>query len=277
MTRQSRTVDIGPRPTLFAYLVEAWQSRGIALFLAWRDVLVKYKQTLIGVVWVVARPLLFALIFAFVFGGIAGLSSGGVPYMAFVLAALLPWQFLAASIGQGSECLVANAGMITKIYFPRLLLPVSAVLGNLVDFAVAIPLLIGILIWFGILPSVGGALAAGFWLLVLCALTLGLSAILAALNAQYRDVRYLVPFLLQAALYISPIGYGVDSVPEGFRWAYCFNPLVGLFEGLRSSFLSIPNNAPGWAVVWSVVFSMSALLGGIILFWRSERRIVDVI
>lgn len=260
-----------------AYLAEAWRARGIAFYLAWRDILVRYKQTLIGIVWVVARPLLVAIAFAFVFGRIASLSSSGTPYLLFVLVAMLPWQFFTAAIGQGAESLTSNAAMITKIYFPRLLLPVAAVLGSLFDFFMSLPLLGFLLIWFGLVPSPSAILPVLFWIVVLVAMSFGVGAILGALNALYRDVRHVVPFILQFALFISPIGYGVDSVPEGVRPYFCLNPLAGLFEALRSALLGTPLLVPGWALAWSVAFAAGSAMCGILVFWRAERRIVDVI
>jgi len=277
VTPNPSVVEIGPRPSLAGYLAEVWRARGIALFLAWRDVIVRFKQTLIGVVWVVMRPLLVALVFAFVFGRIAGLSSAGVPYVLFVMVAMLPWQFISAGIAQGAESLITNSGLISKIYFPRILLPISNLLSNFLDLLITLPIIAVLMIWYGIAPSQSALIMVPFWLLIMVAMTFGLAAILSALNALYRDVRYLVPFILLFALYISPIGYGIENVPVEWQPLYCLNPLAALFDALRAELLGTPRAAPAWASYWTVVVAFGLALCSVVLFWRAERRIVDVI
>jgi lipopolysaccharide transport system permease protein len=277
MADTKATWRIDAEPHLSVYMHETWAFRRIAVYLAWRDVLVRFKQTAIGAIWVLARPLLVALAFVFVFSHVAGLSSGGTPYLPFVLVALLPWQFLASVIGQGAESIVANAGMITKIYFPRALLPAAVVLANLFDLLLSIPVLFLAFLWFSVLPPASALVWAPIYLVLIATFGFGVATLLAVVNALYRDVRHLVPFVLQFGLYLSPIGYGVGSVPENMRSLYCLNPLVALFEGLRTSLLGTPYLAPDWALPWSIAVTIVVALGGILCLLYSERRLVDVI
>ncbi len=277
MTDQKEVWRVDANPSMAEYLREVWHFRSIAGYLAWRDIIVRFKQTVIGVLWVLARPLLVAIAFVFVFGRIAGLPSDGAPYLIFVLAALLPWQFFSMAIAQGAESIVANAGMITKIYFPRCLLPASAVLGSLFDFVVMLPLLAVACVFMGFVPSAGALFWVPFYALALAVLAFGIATLLATLNALYRDVRHLVPFLIQFGLFVSPIGYGVGSVPESWRTIYCLNPLVGLFEGLRVAFLGTPYLLPGWALPWSLAVTVATAVAGVAVLLWSERRLVDVI
>lgn len=267
---------ISSQISLRSYFSETWDYRQIVVFLAWRDVMVRFKQTAIGVLWVVLRPLAMAAAFSFVFHKVADLNAQGVPYLLYVLVPMLPWQFFVACVGKGTESVTSNAGMVTKIYFPRILLPMAVVLDSLIDFAISLPVLAALMVYFRIQPPLSAFLALPLILLVILA-GFGLGSILAALNAAYRDFRHMVPFVLQFGLFITPIGYGTASLPKDIQGLYCMNPLVGLFESLRSAILGVPLAVPIWAVVWSTAFCISCAVGGFILFARREASFVDVI
>lgn len=269
-------IDIQAGKVVGRYLDDLWRYRELALFMAWRDVLVRYKQTAIGVLWVVLRPLLMAVAFVFVFSKVAGLSSGPVPYLLFVLAGMLPWQFFASAVAVCSESVTGNAGMVTKIYFPRLLLPVSAMLSTLLDFLVTLPLLAAVMVWYGVAPGPQLPLALVF-LILIALLAVGLGSLLAALNVFYRDFRYVVPFLVQFGLYVSPVGFGLHAVPEQWRLLYCLNPMAGLLDGLRWALLDTPLLVPPAGMALSVVICLLVFAFGVRSFIRMERDFVDVI
>lgn len=259
------------------HLREVVRYRRIALYLAWRDIIVRFKQTVVGVIWVVARPLLVALALAFVFGRVASLPSENVPYLLFVLVALLPWQFFATAVTQGSESIVLNSAIITKIYFPRTLLPASVIIGNLFDFAIMMIVLVIAFIWYGFAPSLGTLVWAPIYLATITVLAFGVATLLATLNALFRDVRHFVPFLVQFGLFLSPIGYGLSSVPGHVLDIYCLNPLVAPLEGLRVVLLGTPNLIPSWALLWSIAVSIAFAIIGIVALLSADRRLADVI
>jgi lipopolysaccharide transport system permease protein len=259
------------------YWRDVWRYRELLYLLAWRDVLVRYKQTVIGVLWVVIRPLLVMTVFTFAFGKIARLpTEGNVPYPLLVLAGLLPWQFFAGALSEASSSLVANANLITKVYFPRVIVPISAVVTCAVDFAVTMGLLIGFMAWYGIWPSWRVLIVAPLFLLM-CASAIGAGLWLAALNAKYRDFRYVVPFIVQFGLYVSPVGFSSKVVPDTVAWAYMLNPMVGVIDCFRWAFLN-GDSQFGWsAILSSCAVSAILLFGGLTYFRRTERSLADVI
>ena len=258
-------------------LRELWLYRELIFFMTWRDLKVRYKQTALGASWAVLRPFLSMVVFSIFFGNLAKVPSDNIPYPIFSYSGLLPWELFAVALGVAARSLVTNSNMITKIYFPRCLLPASAVLGNLFDLIVMLPIVVAACLWFGFVPHAGSLFWVPFYILTITLLAFGSSTLLATLNALYRDIRHLVPFLLQFGLFLSPIGYGVASVPEAMRPLYCLNPLVGLFEGLRIAFLGTPDLMPSWALPWSIAFTLASVLSGLAVLLFSERRVVDVI
>lgn len=250
--------------------------RELFYFLAWRDVLVRYKQTVIGILWAVLRPLLTMVVFVFIFGRVAKLPSDGLPYPVMVFAGMLPWQLFSTSLSEGSNSLIGNANLISKVYFPRLIVPASAVIVSFVDFAISIVLLALIMIWYGVVPGIGVVTLPFFILLALAAST-GASLWLAALNVQYRDFRYIVPFLVQFGLYLSPVGFSSNVVPDRLRLLYSLNPMVGVIDGFRwaisrgQATLFIPG-------LWcSVAVAALLVVSGVWYFRRMERTFADVI
>ncbi len=218
------------------YWRDLWRYRELFFFLAWRDILVRYKQTAIGIAWSVLRPLATMLVFTIVFGKLAKLPSNGVPYPIMVFAAMLPWQFFANSLSESSNSLIDNANLLTKVYFPRLIVPAGSVIVSLVDFLIASVLLGGLMAWYRFVPDVRMLLLPAFLLMALMA-SFGVGLWLSALNVKYRDFRYVVPFLVQFGLYISPVGFTSSIVPEQWRLLYFLNPMVGVIDGFRWALL----------------------------------------
>jgi len=261
------------------YWRDLWRYRDLFYFLAWRDVLVRYKQTVIGVLWAILRPLLTMVVFVFIFGRIAGLPSGDLPYPILVLAGMLPWQFFATSLSESSSSMITNANLITKIYFPRIILPASSVIVALVDFAITLVLLAAVLIWYQFLPTWRIVFLPAFILLALVA-ALGPGLLIAALNVKYRDFRYIIPFVVQFGLYVSPVGFSSDVVAQKFgataQMLYSLNPMVGVIDGFR--WCLDPDatiNLPAFAI--SVGISLAFLVFGIRYFRRTEKSFADVI
>lgn len=258
------------------YWRDLFRYRELFYFLAWRDVLVRYKQTVIGILWAVLRPLLTMAVFVFVFGKIAKLPSDGIPYPVMVFAAMLPWQLFATSLSEGSNSLITNANLISKIYFPRLIVPASAVIVSFVDFAISFGLLALLMIYYQLWPGWHLLALPGFTLLALVAST-GAGLWLAALNVQYRDFRYVVPFIVQFGLYVSPVGFSSSVVPEKWRLLYSLNPMVGVIDGFRWAISGgrTPLFMPAlWASIAVTVFLLAV---GIWYFRRMERTFADVI
>jgi lipopolysaccharide transport system permease protein len=258
------------------YWRDLFRYRELLLILAWRDVTVKYKQTVVGVAWVVGRPLLTMVVLTFVFGRLSGLPEAGVPYPLMVLVALLPWQLFANSLGGASTCLVANSALISKIYFPRLIIPISSMLSQLPDFGVTALMMVPLMIYYGVAPGWPVLFTPLFLLLVMgCAAGFGLC--LGALNVRYRDVGHIVPFLIQLGLYISPVGYSASLVPDRWRLVYALNPLVGIIDGFRWCLLG-PAAEPYWPGVALSAATTGVLLGiGVRYFRRTERTFADLI
>ncbi len=226
-----------PRRSSAQYWRDLWRYRELFYFLAWRDLLVRYKQTVVGITWAVLRPLLTMLILTFVFGGLAGMDAGGdVPYPILVLCGMLPWQFFATALAQSGQSLVSNASMVSKIYFPRLVMPASSVITSLVDLAISAVLLGLMMLYYQYVPSVK-VLLLPFFIALAFAAAFGFGLWIAALMVRYRDFRFILPFIVQFGLYVSPVGFQSGVVPDNYRFAYSLNPMVGVIDGFRWSVL----------------------------------------
>ena len=255
-------------------LGELWSYRELLFFLVWRDVKVRYKQTALGVAWAVLQPLLAMFVFSLFFGRLAGMESEGLPYPVFNLAGLVPWTFFVFGLTEAANSLVGSRHLITKVYFPRLAVPLAPVLAGLVDFAIAFALLLVVMAWYGLVP--GPAALATLPLVLLAFVTaLGAGLWLAALNVQYRDVRYVLPFLTQLWLFATPIVYPSSLVPEPWRAVYGLNPMVGVVDGFRWALLGTP--APGGTLVVSTFAACALAAGGALYFRRMERRFADIV
>ncbi|MEW6077409.1 MAG: ABC transporter permease [Thermodesulfobacteriota bacterium] len=259
-----------------SYWKDLWRYRELFYFLAWRDILVRYKQTIIGLAWALIRPLLTMIVFTIIFGKLAKLPSGESPYPIMVFAALLPWQFFASSLAEVGNSMVGNAGMISKIYFPRLVIPGSAMAVSFVDFLISFAILACLMIGYSFAPGPRMLMLPLFVLLVFAA-ALGPGLWVAALNVKYRDFRYIIPFLVQLGLYISPVGFSSSIVPEKWRLVYSLNPMVGVIDGFRWSILGGDYQIywPGFLLSLFVV--TMTLAGGIWFFRKSEKKFADVI
>jgi lipopolysaccharide transport system permease protein len=269
-------IIIEPGKGIKRYWNDLWQYRELFYFFAWRDILVRYKQTVIGVAWALIRPLLTMAVFTVVFGKIAKLPSEGVPYPILVFSAILPWQLFATAFTEAGNSLVNNARMISKIYFPRLILPTSAIIVSLVDFLCSCGILAVLMTWYGVLPgwrvvflplfvllAIAAAMSAGIWI--------------SALNVHYRDFRHLIPFIVQFGLLASPVGFSSSVVPDKWRLIYSLNPMVGVIDGFRWALLGKATHlyVPGLAL--SVVLVIAVFLSGTYYFRKTERSFADVI
>jgi len=276
LTDDSTVVLIQPRRGWLSFDLKAvYRYRELLYFLVWRDVLVRYKQAAIGVAWVVLQPLLTMVVFTIIFGQFAKLPSDGLPYPIFSFTALLPWNYFAQAISRSGISLVSNANLISKIYFPRLIVPISGALGPLVDFAISFVILLGMMAWYGIAPT-WGVLALPFFTLLAVVTAMAVSLYLSALNVKYRDVGHAIPFLVQFWMYASPVVYSVSIIPPKWRLLYSLNPMVGVIEGFRWALLG--KERPDFAVMaMGVVVASVLLLGGLIYFKRTERFFADII
>lgn len=254
---------------------DLWEYRELLYFLVWRDVKVRYKQTALGIAWVVLQPLATTLIFTVIFGNLARISSGNLPYAVFAMAGLVPWNYFAGAITRGSTSLVGSAHLISKVYFPRLIIPIAGVLGGLVDMIIVLALLFVMIILFGIAPTPGIVLLPFFILLAICT-ALGVSLWLSALNVQYRDVNYLVPFIVQIWLYATPVVYPSSLIPAEWRVLYGLNPMAGVVEGFRWALFG-GSEFPGAMLLVSIAVVVLMLAGGALFFRRMERTFADVI
>jgi lipopolysaccharide transport system permease protein len=254
---------------------ELWNYRELLYFFVWRDIKVRYKQTAIGAAWAVLQPLMTMIVFSLFFGRLARIPSDGLPYPIFYYCALLPWMYFSAALQSATNTIVDNQRLITKVYFPRLILPLSAVLSGLVDFGISFLMFIVMMIYYGIRPT-----TAGWWIpifLLLAVLTaLGVGLWLAALNALYRDVRYVLPFLVQLWMFGSPVAYPSSIVPEKWRWLYGLNPMVGVIEGFRWT-LTGHGQAPGGLFFVSLGTVIAVLVSGLAYYQRMESTIADVV
>jgi lipopolysaccharide transport system permease protein len=258
------------------YWRDLWRYRELFYFLAWRDILVRYKQTAIGVAWALLRPLLTMIVFTVVFGRIAKLPSNGVPYPILVFAAMLPWQFFSTALSEASSSLVGNANLISKVYFPRLIIPAGAVITSMVDFLISFSLLIVLMIWYRFIPDWRIVALPGLTLIAFLA-ALGPGLYLTALNVKYRDFRYVIPFVVQFGLFISPVGFSSSVIPERWRLLYSLNPMVGVIDGFRWAICPTAEGLylPGFVLSMAVVAFMLWL--GIWYFRKTEKAFADVI
>jgi lipopolysaccharide transport system permease protein len=273
---ESRPVAIEPpRRWEILNLRELWSYRELLFFLTWRDVKVRYKQTAIGVAWAVLQPLLTMLVFAVVFGAFIRVPSDDVPYPVFAYVALLPWTFFATALTRAGGSLVTDASLITKVYFPRLLLPVSAVLSSALDFCVAFLLLLVLMAWYGIAPG-PGVVTLPLFLLLAFLTALGCGLWLSALNVRYRDIAYVIPFLIQVWFFLTPVAYPSSLVPARWRALYGLNPMAGVVEGFRWALLGTAGT-PGVTLVVSAAVVAIVFLGGVFWFRRLEQGFADVV
>ncbi len=254
---------------------ELWVTRELLYFFVWRDIKIRYKQTAIGAAWAVLQPLLAMIVFTLFFGRLAHIPSDGLPYPIFYYSALLPWMYFASSLQAATSKIVENQNVITKVYFPRLMLPISAVVAGLVDFAISFGMFIVFMAYYAVRPTWALVYFPLFLLLAL-ATALGAGLWLSALNAIYRDVRYVVPFLVQFWLLASPVAYSSSLVPTKWRWLYGFNPMAGVIEGFRWS-LTGHGVAPGRMLLTSSVVAVAGLISGLLYFQRMETTIADVV
>jgi lipopolysaccharide transport system permease protein len=258
------------------YWNDLWEYRELFYFLAWRDILVRYKQTAIGIIWALLRPLLIMLVFTLVFGKLAKLPSGGAPYPIMVFSAMLPWHFFATSFAEAGNSLIANANMISKVYFPRLVMPTSAVIVGFVDFLISFTILLLLMFWYGFIPD-GRIIILPLFILMAFAASMAGGIWIAALNVRYRDFRYIIPFIVQFGLYISPVGFTSSIVPDKWRLLYSLNPMVGVIDGFRWAILGGEYHLywPGFLLSISLVTII--LITGIINFRKTEKTFADII
>ena len=254
---------------------ELWDYRELFYFMTWRDVKVRYKQTALGAAWAVLQPFLTMVAFSLFFGSLAGISSGDVPYPVFAYAALVPWTFFATAVALAGNSLVEQERILTKVYFPRLIVPTAAVLACLVDFAIAFVVLLGMMLVYGIVPSLA-ILTLPFFVVLAASTALAIGLWLSALNVLYRDVRYVIPFLVQLGLFVSPVAYPSSLVPEPWEAVYGLNPMAGVIEGFRWALLG-ESQAPGLMLAVSVLVVAALLAGGLLYFRRMERSFADVV
>ena len=258
------------------YWQDLWRYRELFYFLAWRDILVRYKQTAIGIAWALIRPFLTMVVFTIVFGKLAKLPAEGAPYPILVFAAMLPWQFFANSLTESSNSLIVNANLIAKVYFPRLIVPTSAVVVSFVDFLVSGMILLGLMAWYNFVPN-WRILTLPFFIAIAFAASIGVGLWLASLNVKYRDFRYIVPFIVQFGLYISPVGFSSTIVPERWRLLYSLNPMVGVIDGFRWAILGGESGLYLPGLLLSLGLVVLFFTSGIWFFRKMERTFADVI
>lgn len=274
----AETFDLVIRPgrSSAQYWRDLWTFRELFYLLSWRDVLVRYKQTVLGVAWSVLRPALAMIIFTFIFGKVAKMPADGVPYPLLVLAAMLPWQLFSAALAEASNSLIVNAEMLTKVYFPRMIAPASAIIVALVDFVVSLILLAIVMLWYGVFPT-WRILAVPLFLGLALLASAGVGLWLAALNVKYRDFRYAIPFLLQFGIYISPVGFSSSAVPAQWRLAFSLNPMVGVIDGFRWALLGGATSVHWPAMAVSTVMAIAIFVLAVRYFRQVERSFADII
>lgn len=256
-------------------LREIWEYRELLYFLVWRDIKVRYKQTALGATWAIIQPLMTMVVFSLFFGYLGKIPSDGVPYPIFSFAALVPWTFFANGLAQSSNSIVGSSNLITKVYFPRLVVPLASVLPGIVDFGLAFAILLGMMLFYGIVPTLA-VLWLPLFLLLALTTALGVGLWLSALNVEYRDVRFLVPFITQFWLFATPIAYPSSLLPEPWRTIYGLNPMVGVVEGFRWALLGT-NRAPGPIILVSAAAAIVILITGAFYFRRMERTFADIV
>jgi lipopolysaccharide transport system permease protein len=256
-------------------LSELWQYRELLYFFCWRDIKVRYTQTLLGIAWAIAQPFFTMVVFSLFFGRLARVPSDGIPYPIFAYTALVPWTFFANGLSQASESLVTNANLIKKVYFPRLVVPVSAVLSGIIDLALAFIVLTGMMLYYGMIPTINVFWLPAFVLLAMVT-AMGVALWLSAFNVQFRDVRYVIPFLIQLWLFATPIAYPSSLVPEPWRLVYGVNPMAGVVEGFRWALLGSAT-APGPMIAVSALAALLLLVTGAFYFCRVEKSFADMV
>jgi len=264
-----------PRGWISFKLDELWEYRELLYFLTWRDIKVRYKQTALGAAWAVIQPFFTMVVFSVFFGRLAKVPSDGLPYPIFAYCALLPWQLFAYALTEASNSLITNKQLITKVYFPRLVVPISTVMVGLIDFAIAFVILGGMMLYYGVVPTLA-VLALPLFLLLAIATALSVGLWLAALNVKYRDVRYTIPFLTQFWLFATPVAYPSSLIPEPWRALYGLNPMAGVVEGFRWILLG-KAEGPGPLLVVSTLVVMAMLIGGLIYFQQVESTFADLV
>lgn len=258
------------------YWLDIWRYRDLFFFLVWRDILVRYKQTVIGIAWVVIRPIMTMLVFTLVFGKLAKLPSEGVPYSLMVFSGMLPWFFFSSALSESSNSMVTNSNLLSKIYFPRIIVPTSAIIVCLVDFFLSFLVLVPFMFYYGLFPD-WKIVTIPFFLLLAVMASLGCGLWLSALNIKYRDFRFILPFIVQIGLYISPVGFSSNIVPEKWRLLYSLNPMVGVIDGFRWALLggNFKLYLPG--LYASIVLMLVVFITGLIYFRRTERTFADLL
>jgi len=267
-------IDAGKSP-LGNQLRDLWVYRELLYFLAWRDFKVRYKQTVLGAAWAIIQPLFTMVVFSIFFGYLGKIPSDGIPYPVFAYCALLPWSLFAHALNESSNSLVNNQGLITKVYFPRLIIPIAPLFVGLVDFVIAFVVLLGMMLFYGIVPGLP-IFAAPLFVLMAVVTALAVGMWLSALNVQYRDVRYTIPFLTQLWLFATPVAYPSSLLPEPWRSLYGLNPMAGVVEGFRWSLLG-RTTAPGPLIAVSCLAVIALLIGGLWYFNRMEQTFADVV
>jgi len=259
------------------YWHDLWRYRELFYVLAWRDISVRYKQTVVGVLWAVIQPLMVTLIFTFVFGRLAKMPSDGVPYPLWVFAATMPWQFFAASLAGASQSLVGNANLISKVYFPRLIVPAGAVVTTMVDLLISFGLFLLMMAWYHVLPT-WRFIAIPFLMILAFMTALGPGLLITALNVKYRDFRYIIPFIIQIGIYISPVGWSSTMIQQNFprwTWLYSLNPMVGVLDGFRWALLDGRGGISLPSFALSVAVTVFLVLLGTWYFRKTERTFAD--
>lgn len=254
---------------------ELWEYRELLFFFAWRDIKVRYRQTVMGALWAIIQPFFTMVIFSLFFGNLAKVPSDGLPYPVFSYAALVPWTFFANALTQASSSLVSSSNMVKKIYFPRLALPIATVLAGVIDFVLAFIVLLGIMLYYGLVPTINVVWLPLFLLLALVT-SLGVGLWFSAMNVQFRDVHYMVPFLIQAWLFMTPIAYPSSMLSEPWRTVYGLNPMAGVVEGFRWALLG-SGTAPGPMLIVSSVVALTIFISGALYFRRMEQSFADVL
>jgi lipopolysaccharide transport system permease protein len=253
---------------------ELWQYKDLFIFLVWRDIKTRYAQSILGVGWAIIQPVFSMIVFTIVFGNLARVNSEGVPYAIFSYTALVPWTFFSSSLTSASGSLISSKNLITKVYFPRLVIPISPVLGKLIDFGISFLILLGLMAWFGIKPTIW-ALMVPIFIFIMVLTAAGVGMWLTALSIQYRDIRYGADFFVQLLMYASPVIYATSIIPEKYQVLYALNPMVGVIEGFRSALLG--TRAMPWGLIGvGALMSIAFFLSGILYFRSMERYFADV-
>lgn len=270
-----KTVIVPSRGWISLNLKELWQYRELLGILAWRDVSVRYKQSIVGIGWAIIQPVMTMIIFTIIFGKFAKLPSEGIPYPVFTYCALLPWNYFSRSLSDSSDSLVGSAHLVTKIYFPRIILPVSKVFAGLIDLSIAFVILLGMMVWYRMIPTVGIFFLPVFILVAMLA-ALGVGLWFTALNVLYRDVKFVVPFLVQFWMYASPVAYSTSIIPDRWKWVYGLNPMVGVVEGFRWALLG--KSAPFFSMfLIPILIIFFVLISGLYFFKHMEKTFADII